>query len=66
MLWSVDPAVIRDAALLCAQITRTLSPDLGRLVDDVPAAAPPASADLHRATGLFNRMAHYLDKPDGR
>ena len=63
VLWSVDPPVVRDAALICAQITGALSPGLGRLAADLPdGAPPPASADLHRAIGLFNRMASYLDK----
>jgi MerR family transcriptional regulator, light-induced transcriptional regulator len=63
VLWSVDPPAVRDAALICEQIARAISPSLGRLLGDLPAGAPPtASADLHRATGLFNRMASYLDK----
>ena len=62
VLWSVDPATVRDAALLCAQIAAALSPALARLPDDLPEAAPPpASPDLQRATSLFNRMARYLD-----
>jgi MerR family transcriptional regulator, light-induced transcriptional regulator len=66
VLWSVDPPAVRDAALTCAQIARALSPSLSRLPGDLPAAAPPASADLHRAIGLFNRMTGYLDKRTDR
>jgi MerR family transcriptional regulator, light-induced transcriptional regulator len=67
VLWSVDPAAIRDAAFICGQIAQALSPGLGDLVDDLPDAPPsPASADLNRATGLFNRMASYLDKQNER
>jgi DICT domain-containing protein len=63
VLWSVDPPAVRDAALICAQIAQALSPSLGRLLDNLPdEAPPPASADLHRAIGVFNRMASYLDK----
>jgi MerR family transcriptional regulator, light-induced transcriptional regulator len=63
VLWSVDPPVVRDAALICAQIAGALSPGLGHLPADLPdGALPPASTDLHRAIGLFNRMASYLDK----
>ena len=65
-LWSVDPSVIRDAADVCAQITRRLSPGIGHLVEDLPAEAPPASADLRRAMSLFNRMAGYLDRHNDR
>jgi hypothetical protein len=36
---------------------------LDRLLDNLPVGSPPpASADLQRAIGLFNRMASYLDK----
>ncbi len=67
VLWSVDPSAVWDAALMCAQVARTLSPGLSRLPGDLPdGAPPPASADLHRAIGLFNRMATYLDKQNDR
>ena len=67
VLWSVDPPAVRDAALICAQIARTLSPGLGGIRDDLPdVTSPPASADLHRATGLFNRIVSYLDKRTDR
>ena len=63
VLWSVDPPAVQDAALICAQLARTLSPGLDRPLGDLPAGSPPpASADLHRAIGLFNRMASYLDQ----
>lgn len=63
VLWSVDPTAVRDAALICAQIARAFSPSLDRLLGDLPdEVPPPASTDLHRAIGLFNRMAGYLDK----
>ena len=63
VLWSVDPPAVRDAALSCAQIAGALSPGLGPLAGDLPdGAPPPASADLQRAVGLFNRMASYLDR----
>ncbi len=48
---------------ICARLARTLSPGLDRLLDNLPVGSPPpASADLQRAIGLFNRMAGYLDK----
>jgi DICT domain-containing protein len=62
VLWSVDPPVVRDAALICAQLARSLAPELGPALADLEAGpSAPASADLQRAIGLFNRMAHYLD-----
>jgi DNA-binding transcriptional MerR regulator len=67
VIWSVDPPAVRDAAVICTQLARTLSPGLDRLLAGLPAGSPPpASADLHRATGLFNRMASYLDKTGPR
>ena len=67
VLWSVDPPAVRDAALICAQIAGALSPGLARLAGDLPdGVPPPASADLNRAVGLFNRMASYLDKRGGQ
>ena len=67
VLWSVDPPAVRDAALICAQLACALSPGLDRLLEDLPSGPPPpASADLHRAIGLFNRMAGYLDRRNDR
>ena len=67
VLWSVDPPAVRDAALICAQIARSLSPGLDHLPGLVADGVPPSSsADLHRAIGLFNRMAGYLDRRDDR
>ena len=62
VLWSVDPAAVRDAAVICARLARSLFPGLGHLEDELPSGSPPASADLHRAMGLLTRMTGYLDK----
>lgn len=63
VIWSVDPPAVRDAVVICSQLARTLSPGLDGLLAGLPAGSPPpASADLYRATGLFNRMASYLDR----
>ena len=62
VLWSVDPPVVRDAAMICARLARSLFPGLGRFEDDFLSGSAPASADLHRAMGLLNRMTGYLDK----
>lgn len=67
VIWSVDPQAVRDATVICSQLARTLSPGLDRLLAGLPASSPPpASADLHRAIGLFNRMASYVDKATPR
>jgi DICT domain-containing protein len=61
-IWSVDPLVVREAARICADLADAYRP--GRrpqewpVLDETP---PPGSADLHRATGLVNRMMGYLD-----
>ena len=61
VLWTLDPRPVRDAALTCARLADALSPGLA-VAGRLPAEpAPPASADLQRATGLLTRMAAYLD-----
>ncbi len=62
VVWSVDPPVVQDAAMICARLARSLSPGLEGLEDDLPSGSAPASADLHRAMGLLSRMTGYLDK----
>jgi MerR family transcriptional regulator, light-induced transcriptional regulator len=63
VVWSVDPQVVRDAALICIQLARSARPRLGPLLDALPSEPPaPASADLRRATGLLTRMTGYLEK----
>lgn len=62
VLWTLDPRPVRDAALACARLADSLQPGLGA-GERMPAEpAPPASADLQRATGLLTRMAAYLDQ----
>ena len=63
VVWSVDPQVVRNAALICIQLARSARPRLGPLLDALPSEPPaPASADLRRATGLLTRMTGYLEK----
>ena len=66
VVWSVDPPVVRDAAMICARLARSLFPGLGHFEDDFLPGSAPASADLHRAMGLLNRMTGYLDKQQHR
>lgn len=60
-VWSVDPRVVRDAALTCAHLAHALSPAAGPSLWEsligVPAAVSP---DLRRASGLLDRMLSYL------
>jgi DICT domain-containing protein len=63
VIWSVDPQVVRDAAVICAQLARSAHPGLDPLLDALPSEPPaPASADLRRAAGLLTRMTSYLDQ----
>ena len=61
-VWTVDPTVVRDAARICAHLTRASAPALGSALSEaLSGAAAPASADSRRATGLLNRMIGYVD-----
>lgn len=61
VVWSLSPAVVRDAATISAQLAELFAPGLRlqhRLPSDPP---PPVSADLQHATGLLSRMISYLE-----
>ncbi len=61
VVWTLDPAAVRDAALICALLAEHLSPGL-RLTRLLPSGMPPSSsADLRRATSLLSRMTGYLE-----
>lgn len=63
VIWSVDPQVVRDATVICAQLARSARPGLGPLLDALPTEpSAPASADLRRAAGLLTRMTGYLER----
>lgn len=60
-VWSVDPAVVRDAAGSCARTIQDLgvATDLWHVLD---APGYSASAELARATTVFNRIVAYVDR----
>lgn len=61
-LWSVDPAVVRDAARVCAGLTDALRPGQPpREWPELTEAPAPGSADLRRASDLANRVIGYLE-----
>ncbi len=61
VIWSVDPLVVRNAAIICAQLADSWSPRLDLLASLTSDPPAPASADLQRAAGLLNRMTAYLE-----
>ena len=61
-LWSVDPVVVRDASRVAAALADRYRPDWRPGAPVLPDEDPGAgSADLHRASALFDRMLGYLD-----
>jgi DICT domain-containing protein len=61
-VWSVEPDVVRDAALACAQLTATSHPALAARVRARLEAAParPADDQLRLAAAITNRTLSYL------
>lgn len=61
-VWSVDPQVVHDASQVAAALADRYRPGWrpATTSSDLPPA--PASADLHRAAQLFDRMVQYLDE----
>jgi DNA-binding transcriptional MerR regulator len=62
-IWTVEPAAVRDAARICAQVALQLghgegAPLLYELAENPP--APPV--ELLKATSLLNRVIAYVDR----
>ncbi len=63
VVWSVDPQLVRQAAGVGVGIAARAVPELPvELGDRLAEAAPPASADLRRASGLLERALDYIAK----
>ena len=61
--WSLEPAVVRDAARACAEIACAAgAPGAEATRDALAAAPPPAAADPVLATAMFSRVVSYLDR----
>ena len=61
-VWSVDPLVVRDASRVAAALADRYRPDWRHDAVVLPDEDPQSgSADLHRASVLFDRMVGYLD-----
>jgi DICT domain-containing protein len=65
-LWSVDPAVVRDAARVCAGLVEQYRPGepfpLWGALEDTP---PQASLETRRASRVFDRLLAYLSAGSG-
>jgi len=62
-LWSVDPPVVRSAALITAGLAETALPgQFAALQQRLAEPAAQSSADLRRATGLLERTLDYLTR----
>lgn len=61
-LWTLEPAAVRNAARVLAQLAEQTRPDLtGRFADLDEPVTSVASEDLRFATGLFDRLLAYVD-----
>jgi DICT domain-containing protein len=60
-VWSLDPAVVRDAAGTCARTIQDLGvpTDLSHVLDG---PGYHGSQELDRATAVFNRIVAYVDR----
>ena len=61
-MWTLEPAAVRDAARVCAQLTDVLAPASGHDWSPLDEVAPPTSDDLRVATSLFQRLVAYVDR----
>ncbi len=60
-LWSVDPPVVRSAALIAVGLAEAALPgQFAALQQRLAEPAAPSSADLRRASGLLERSLDYL------
>ena len=61
-VWTLEPAAVRDAARVCAQLTDVLAPAAGHDWSPLDEVAPQTSDDLRAATSLFHRLVAYVDR----
>lgn len=63
-VWTVEPHLVRDAALICATLASALAPETGDHGAALEQAPPEASPDLRRAQSVFDRLLSYLGNDD--
>jgi len=62
-IWTVEPAVVREAARAGAAIAATHAPDLGRILRARLSPPPRATeASLRLATTVTNRILHHVER----
>jgi DICT domain-containing protein len=62
-MWTVEPAVVRDAARACAQVALQLGhPEAAPLLYELAENPPTPPVELLRATSLLNRVVAYVDR----
>lgn len=66
-VWTVEPAAVRDAARICAQVAATSLPHAAApVLYDLAERPAPGLADLASVTSMFNRVVAYVDRFGGR
>jgi DICT domain-containing protein len=60
-IWSVEPALVRDAARISAGFVQRIRPDVvDRFVDRLRETPPPSGEELRLVSALTNRMVAYV------
>lgn len=66
-LWTVDPAAVRDASRICAQIAADAGfTEAGPVLYDLADDPQDGATDLASVTSMFNRVVAYVDRYGGR
>jgi DICT domain-containing protein len=64
-IWSVEPALVRDAARIAAGFVHRIDPELvNRFVDRLRETPPPSGEELRLVGALTNRMVAYVGAGD--
>ena len=64
-VWSVEPALVREAARIGAGLVERTHPELlGRFVDRLRETPPPSGDELRLAGALTNRMVAYISESE--
>ncbi|MEA2480964.1 MAG: MerR family transcriptional regulator, light-induced transcriptional regulator, partial [Thermoleophilaceae bacterium] len=62
-IWSVEPAVVREAARIATGLAERSAPDLVRPVEHlIEASPPPATEEFRLVSALTNRMVAYVGR----